>query len=119
MKHLDNNEPKDNDDLDNKLERILSDLVMDIRVAENLGKTVDEMLVPSDKAKAAITKQIIQAEAEADTAARRSQTDHLFSVIRSLGYKIDQKAVMRLSKEWNRRAAEHQASLQNQLKAPQ
>ena len=68
MKHLDNNEPKDNDDLDNKLERILSDLVMDIRVAENLGKTVDEMLVPSDKAKAAITKQIIQAEKAKDNA---------------------------------------------------
>ena len=38
---------------------------------------------------------------------KASHTDHLFSVIRSLGYKIDRKAVNKLSKEWNDNAAKH------------
>jgi hypothetical protein len=32
--------------------------------------------------------------------ARQSQTDHLFAVLRHLGYRIDKKAVIKLSREW-------------------
>jgi len=53
---------------------------------------------------------------EAEVAARRSQTDHLFSVIRHCGFKIDQKAVMRLSKQWN---ASAEAARKAQLSKPQ
>lgn len=37
---------------------------------------------------------------EKEEAIRRSQTDHLFSVLRHTGHKVDKRAVMRLSKQW-------------------
>ena len=42
--------------------------------------------------------------------ARQSQTDHLFSVLRHLGYKIDQRAVVRLSREWSKSQREWSGS---------
>lgn len=53
---------------------------------------------------ALIESHIAKHTQETELKARKSQTDHLFSVMRHLGYEIDKKAVMKLSREWNETA---------------
>lgn len=51
------------------------------------------------------TDRLMAMADEAELKIRDSERNHIFSVMRSLGIKFDQKAVMKLHKEWEASAA--------------
>ena len=81
------------------------------QLREQVEAITDQFTQPGTKYLKDLNNQLIEAidqyTANAVRAALESQTNHLFAVMRHLGYEIDQKAVVKLSREWNQTAADN------------